>query len=67
MKGTITWFCVSYYNIDSYRIKIKFIGNEPRSYFVCVWSYLLPTKRRININIVCINCLEETNLLLSKD
>lgn len=67
MKGTVTWFCVSCHDIDSHRMKIKFTGNEPGSYFVCVWSYLLPAKRRININTLCTNCLEETNLLSSKD
>lgn len=48
-------------------MKIKFTGHEPGSYFVCVWSYLLPAKRRININTLCANCLEETNLLSSKE
>lgn len=67
MKGTVSWFCVSCQHTDSHRMKIKFTGHEPGSYFVCVWSYLLPAKRRININTLCANCLEETNLLSSKE
>lgn len=67
MKGTVSWVCVSCHASDSHRMKIKFTAHEPGSYFVCVWSYLLPAKRRININTLCANCLKETNLLSSKE
>ncbi|CAG8901455.1 unnamed protein product [Penicillium egyptiacum] len=67
MKGTVSWFCVSCHNSDAHRMKVKFTAHEPGSCLVCVWSYLLPAKRRININTLCANCLEETNLLSSKE
>ncbi|CAG7935400.1 unnamed protein product [Penicillium salamii] len=67
MKGTVSWFCISCYNSDSYRIKIKFIAYESRSYLICFWLHLLPAKRRININTLCASCLEESNLLSSKE
>lgn len=66
MKGTVSWSCVSCHESDSHRMKIKFIAHEPGSYLVCVWSYLLPAKRRININTLCAICLEENNLPPSK-
>ncbi|CAG8894652.1 unnamed protein product [Penicillium egyptiacum] len=67
LTGTVTWFCVSCHDVGPHRMKIKFIGHEPGSYFVCFWSYLLPAKRRININTLCTNCLGGTNLLSSKE
>jgi hypothetical protein len=67
MKGTVSWSCVSCHDSDSQRLKIKFIAHEPGSYVVCLWSYLLAAKGRININTLCANCLEENILASPKE
>ncbi|CAG8416245.1 unnamed protein product [Penicillium salamii] len=67
MKGFVTWFCVGCQDSDSHRMKVKIVAHEPGSWLICVWSHLLPAKRRVTINTLCAECLNEAEMPSSKE
>lgn len=57
MRGIISWSCVSCLQHDSSKIDIKVVPHDPGSRVLALWSFFLPSKRRVIIHTLCKRCI----------
>lgn len=56
MIGTVFWECICCSARGSRRLKIRSLTSDPGSCSPAMWSFILPSKRRVYIHTVCGKC-----------
>ena len=67
MKGSLIRSRVLCLESEINDLEIKLVPYDPGSTFAVLWSFILPSKRRININTLCDACLEDIDCISAKE